>query len=331
MTACWWAPPVTCTPAACTTTCTSIEPARRAPGSSVGAASRHRAPVPLDGRLLRARGRGVVGRVHDRDAARLAGAGASRATCCGSTRPMTRSARRWYESMGIMIVWMTDGTGGRDPFATRSTCHGAAHPRPPAREQQPRRAEGDAPEPARRRRRAPTRLRRHRQLPLRGGRHATGKQPIPTVKAGQSITFTNNDATKAPTASGTRSPRARRRATRRRASRTRSPTADVSSTPGSSVTAGPPTRGPRHVEHAGGLAARHVHLLLPHPPVHARRLPGRARSAGSPAALGAGPTAQDGHTRPDRDLVSGLVSGSEGFRQTRRVDQEDLVVLPEHE
>ena len=100
----------------------------------------------------------------------------------------------WYESMGIMIVWATDGTGGRDPFATKVDTKGEL-------------THGHLPE------------NNHHggqkvALPnptkfagtdasavgidnfLYGVGDATGKHQIPKVKAGQSITFTNNDATK---------------------------------------------------------------------------------------------------------------------------------------
>ena len=36
-------------------------------------------------------------------------------TRCGCRRPTTRARASWYESMGIMVVWAADGTGGARP------------------------------------------------------------------------------------------------------------------------------------------------------------------------------------------------------------------------
>jgi plastocyanin len=100
----------------------------------------------------------------------------------------------WYESMGIMIVWATDGTNGRDPFTTKVDTKGEL-------------THGHLPENNHHGGQKVT-------LPnptkfagtdtsavgidnfLYGVGDATGKHQIPKVKAGQSITFTNNDATK---------------------------------------------------------------------------------------------------------------------------------------
>ena len=102
---------------------------------------RHRAPLLVDGALLRAGGRGVVGRLDDR---RRPPTGASqvqaRATC--SRSPTTYDIEQ-------RVVVRVDGhhgrvDGRRRPAApTRSPTTvdvaGRAHPRPPARERQPRR------------------------------------------------------------------------------------------------------------------------------------------------------------------------------------------------
>ena len=83
--------------------------------------------------------------------------------------------------------------------------------------------------------------------------------------------------------------RARRRATGPPASPTRSPTATRCSTPGSSATTGRrrpvASPGPRPSD----LAGRHLHLLLPDPPVHAGRVPGR-RVADRRWPVGPGPS-----------------------------------------
>src|SRR2546430_8294198 len=96
--------------------------------------------------------------------------------------------------MGIMIVWATDGTNGRDPFTTKVDTKGQL-------------THGHLPE---------NNLHGGQKVALPnptkfagtdasavgidnflyGVGDATGKHQIPKVKAGQSITFTNNDATK---------------------------------------------------------------------------------------------------------------------------------------
>ena len=48
------------------------------------------------------------------------------------------SRASWYESMGIMVVWMANGVGGADPFTTGRRTR-SPHPRPPARERPSRR------------------------------------------------------------------------------------------------------------------------------------------------------------------------------------------------
>ena len=109
-----------------------------------------------------------------------------------------------------------------------------------------------------------------------GAGDLAAKGKIPTVAEGQSITFDNLDADdqsvwhsitacKAPcTAStGVAYPLA---------------DADVQFDSGQLGDAGPPTAGRDDVEHADRPRPRDLHLLLPHPPVHARRVPGAAAS-----------------------------------------------------
>ena len=116
----------TCTPAACGPTSSS-----RATGA--------RSALPLARALLRARGRGLVGRLDDRDAAQLAGGGQEgrRALGLGHLR------------LAHDVVVRVDGdhAGGDDaragrrrrPVHAQHRRQGRAHPRPPARERPPRR------------------------------------------------------------------------------------------------------------------------------------------------------------------------------------------------
>ena len=181
-----------------------------------------------------------------------------------------------------MVVWMADGTDGARPVRRRGRRAGRAHPRPPARERQPRRRAGD-----RRLRRRAASCRRRRTRRQRDPDRRTSCTPAatspsptrcPTVRAGQAITFDNRRRAARPTASGTRSPRARRRATARPASRTRSPTPTCSSTPVSSATPARPTAGPADVGHADRPRRR-----APTPTSAASTRPCAARS-GSPTA-----------------------------------------------
>ena len=184
--------------------------------------------------------------------------------------PMTRRAASWYESMGIMVVWMADGARRRRPVHDEGRRARHPHPRPPARERQPRRADATLRPTSTelRRRRRPTDRHPHQRLRVRAGRHEHRRHASRRVKAGQSLTFINDDSPLGQRASGTRSPRARRRATSRPASPTHSPTPTSRSTRASSA---PPAR-PPPVTSTGRRrrpAARHLHLLLPDPPVHA--------------------------------------------------------------
>ena len=100
----------------------------------------------------------------------------------------------WYESMGIMVVWMADGSTGRDPFTTKvdqpgelthghlpeNNHHGGVKTTLPN-------ATKFAPTAA-------------SQVPITNFLYEigdmTGKKQIPEVAAGQTITFVNNDAPK---------------------------------------------------------------------------------------------------------------------------------------
>jgi len=101
----------------------------------------------------------------------------------------------WYESMGIMIVWMTDGTNGRDPFTTKVDTKGElTHGHLPENNHHGGQ-KTTLPNPSKF-----TAVNAPSDIPidnfLYGVGDFTGDHKIPKVKAGQSLTFTNNDAPK---------------------------------------------------------------------------------------------------------------------------------------
>ena len=101
----------------------------------------------------------------------------------------------WYESMGIMIVWMTDGTNGRDPFTTKVDTKGElTHGHLPENNHHGGQ-KTTLPNPSQF-----TAVNAPNDIPidnfLYGVGDFTGNHKIPKVKAGQSLTFTNNDAPK---------------------------------------------------------------------------------------------------------------------------------------
>ncbi len=102
------------------------------------------------------------------------------------------SRASWYESMGLMVLWIADGTGGPDPFTTKvdrpgRTTHGELpenrnHGGEPSHLEDARRAAG-VPATA---------------VDVADFFYEVGDLnddgPIPTVAAGSSLTFTNLDA-----------------------------------------------------------------------------------------------------------------------------------------
>lgn len=100
----------------------------------------------------------------------------------------------WYESMGIMIVWMTDGTNGRDPFTTKVDTKGElTHGHLPENNHHGGQ-KTTLPNPSKFTAVDAT------DVPidnfLYGVGDFTGDHKVPKIKAGQSLTFTNNDAPK---------------------------------------------------------------------------------------------------------------------------------------
>ena len=213
----------------------------------------------VGGEVLRAGGRGVVGRVDDGDARRLAGRGARRATCCRSRPPTTRRARRGTSRWGSWSCgWPTAPTATTRSPSTVDAAR-RAHPRAPARERQPRRQpDADTTSTRRSCRRRPARATASTigNFVYAARRHAASTSTVPDGQGGPV------DHVRQPR----RADRQRHLAhdhrvqgavqPRRPASRTRSPTATCSSTPASSATAGPPTAGRVDVEHADRPARR---------------------------------------------------------------------------
>ena len=258
-------------------------------------------PVPLRGEVLGARRRGVVGRRDDGDQAELPRAAAQgrRASTLHATYDVTQG-----------LVVRVDGDHVR---LVDARAHERRRRRPVRRRRSTRRGEithGHLPENDNHGGNEVVLPDARRLLSARGARSAarssrsatssTGAatssldgnaQRPPVVRPGQSLTFKNRRRGRR--RSTTRSPRARRPATARPASPIRSPTGASTSTPASSASARvrDADREPRHVEDAEEPQAGHVHVLLPRPPVHARRVPrrrtreARSRSASRCVAL----------------------------------------------
>ena len=204
-----------------------------------------------------------------------------------SRRTYDTRRRRGTSRWAIMpSMWSTTGADGRRPVHRDRRRRGRAHPRPPAREQQPRREAAPLPDP--------------RELLARPGRergavaicsfvyapgrpHATGQRGARRRPPGPALTFDNRDADAPNVCHSITACKAP--CNRRPASPTRSPTATSTSTPASSASARPARRRrqPRHLEHADDLRRRHLHLLLPRPPLHARRVQGQGASIGAVA------------------------------------------------
>jgi plastocyanin len=99
----------------------------------------------------------------------------------------------WYESMGIMVVWAGDGSGGRDPFTTKVDLPGTlTHGHLPENDNH---GGGSAVFPN---------ATKFTPVPVTGPvdiakfvyriGDMTGRPQIPEIKAGQSITYVNKDA-----------------------------------------------------------------------------------------------------------------------------------------
>ena len=257
-----------------------------APGRPVDRPRRSRAAARTvelfrsQGELLRARGRGVVGRRDDRDAARTGASRSRRATCSRVGAPTTRARASWYESMG--------DHAGRD--------HRRAEPAAPTRSRPTSTVAGDLTHGHLRRERPPRRragrpARRDASCPTAPADDHGRDQGLPaTARAtcrcsaaracrrssapGQPLTFVNARR-RAATICHTITACTRALQPRRPASRTRWPTAHGrASTPASSASARPrftAAANRKTWQTPTDLRRGHLHVLLPHPPVHARR------------------------------------------------------------
>ena len=215
------------------------------------------------------------------------------------------SRASWYESMGLGVVWMYDGPGGTDPFTGTVDQKGVlTHGHLPENDNHG----GVATKLADPRRTAAGPL--TTGIPIGsfeyGAGDLTAEGKIPTVTAGQSITFDNFDARdqavwhsitacKAPCTASTG---------------VAYPLADatVQFDSGQLGDAGAPTVGREHVEHADRPRPGDLHLLLSRAPVHAWRVPGaaagvvelisRRRSPGPPRPARTTPLHRDPSPRP---------------------------------
>ena len=147
--------------------------------------------LPLRRQVLGAGGPGLLGRQHDGDEPDWRVAVHQGDILEVNTTYETRLGA-WYESMGIMVVWMADGGGGTDPYATKVDLPGeVTHGHLPENDFHgggPSRPAGPA-QPAVRR--LHDRRARDRRLRLQQGdlRALDPNNRPPVVKQGQSLTF----------------------------------------------------------------------------------------------------------------------------------------------
>ena len=277
-------------------------------------------------------------------ACRTGASTSSPATCCAATRPTTRRSRRptrtWASRSRCSRPTTPDGkptAPGVNPFqapsatrrptatsggvqATPATLCDARprHPRPLRRERQLRRPGGRL--DAAKRGQRDQRGRRSPTSSTRPGDLSTASMTgIPTVKLGSNAALHQPRGRRRST---TRSPRARSPASARPAPRSRSPTArraraatlDLDSSELGIGVAGHRRRPSRRstgtlpVTAGGGLQARRDRdVLLPHPPVHARRV----RGDRSDQLEALGPV---GHLRAAAALLAGPARGPAGRR-----------------
>jgi plastocyanin len=104
------------------------------------------------------------------------------------------SAISWYESMGIMVVWYTDGTGGNDPFTTPVDQPGLLnHGHLPENDNHGG-APNALPDPGTLPSGAPASQLNIKDFTYGAGDYSEGPADIPTVAPGGTITFDNQDA-----------------------------------------------------------------------------------------------------------------------------------------
>ena len=184
----------------------------------------------------------------------------------------------WWESMGIMLVWMVDGGRGRDPFKTRVDYPGkVTHGHLPENNNHGGRRTGlpDA-------RKLPDGPVNPGTIDVLDFRYALGDLSLsgssgrpPVVRAGQSLSFRNADDPRADLSlpdllQAPLQPLHRHRLPDRRR-------------PGAVRVGHARQRSPGHgtarVQDAARAGPGHLHLLLPDPPLHARSVPGQEVAA----------------------------------------------------
>ena len=191
----------------------------------------------------------------------------------------------WYESMGIMPVAFAPGArGGVDPFSGKLERRGRLTHGHLRGEQQPRRRGGRAAGRAHAARRpgGDRRPARDHRLPLRPGRPAARRRRLAPARrrAGAVAELPQHRRRAHDLPHDHRLPRAlqpldrdrlpaRRRARRLRLRRARLRPRGLH-----------PGGQPRHLGDALEPRPRHLHVLLPRPPVHARGVPGQGLSRG---------------------------------------------------
>jgi plastocyanin len=103
------------------------------------------------------------------------------------------SRASWYESMGIVVAWMADGSDGPDPFATPVDAPGqVTHGHLPENDNHGGTGQAFADPATRARTPAPPIVDITGYVYAQGDMEAPG--PIPTVRPGQTLTFRNLDA-----------------------------------------------------------------------------------------------------------------------------------------
>ena len=252
--------------------------------------------LPLAREVLRAGGRGLLGRLHDRDAAGLAGRRCARATCSASRAPTTPARRRGTSRWRSCRRCSTRAGRAPDPFAVDVDVEGkVTHGHLPENDGHGGSRLTGLPDP--------------RDLLARpvGGNGKVaiagfvyGQGDLSNVgrdgppRAGRAAAAGSRSSTATPSRrSSTRSPRARRPATARRASRTRWRTPRSTSTRASSASARRASRPPRTATR-GRRRRGSTRASTRTSAACTRSCAGRSRSRGSGASDRAHPGATEG-------------------------------------
>ena len=234
--------------------------------------------------VLRARRPRVVGRRDDRHARQLARRPEEGRHARDLNATYETKLASWYESMGIMVAYMAEGKKGKNPFRSKvnhkgKVTHGHLRRTASTAARRPNcRTRASSPSGV-----VLLRPADHRRLLLPGRRPAPARaaQATRQRQAGQSLTYVLG--------SGDNRQETWHSVTSCKAPCNRStgiaypiPDAKYQFDSGQLGTGRPPSAG--DVADAQGPARGHLHLLLPHPSVHARRLPRQAVAAAASAS-----------------------------------------------